>query len=359
MNGLKILVAEDDPTSLAILRKILQKEGYEVITSRDGVEALEAMDRNTFDILITDWMMPRVDGIELIQRTRKRGEPPVPLIIVTTALAFPEARNKAFDAGADDYLTKPYRPAEILDSIQNGMSRRSQSAPACPTIAVPTKSVAPPPFVGVGIAASTGGPPALRRVMSSIKTPSPAAFFLVQHGPLWMLKSFAGTLQNETALRVVLAEDDMPIAPNTLFVAPGDRHMIIEPERFILKLTNDPPENFVRPAADQLFRSLIKSFGHYCLAVVLTGMGCDGALGAAFVATAGGVVIVQDPKTALLASMPQTVIKFGFASLVVPLDEIGETISAHAARAGNTISKRDIVNARPRKTKHFSRQEDE
>lgn len=352
MSELKILVVEDDPTSLTILRKILQKEGHVVVTSRDGVEALEEIQRETFDVLMTDWMMPRMDGIELINQTRKRGEP-VPLIVVTTALAFPEARNKAFDAGADDYLTKPYRPNEILESVRNGLARRSQSAPTRPPVAVAAKTIVQPPFVGVGIAASTGGPPALRKVIKSIITPSPAAFFLVQHGPLWMLKSFAGTLQNETALRVVLAEDDMPITPDTLFVAPGDRHMVIDPEHFTLRLTDDPPENFVRPAADQLFRSLIKAFGRHSVAVVLTGMGCDGALGAAYVATAGGVVVVQDPETALLASMPQTVIKFGFASLVVPLDEIGNVISTQVARLGKTLAKRKIGETRLSTTKQF------
>lgn len=349
MNELKILVAEDDLTSVTILRKILQKAGHQVVVSCDGVEALEAMARNTFDVLITDWMMPRLDGIELIHRIRKRDEP-APLIIVTTALAFAEARIKALDAGADEYLTKPYRPGVILESIKSGLARRSQPASAYRPVVVSTKSVVQPPFAGVGIAASTGGPPALRRVIRSITTPSAAAFFLVQHGPRWMLKAFAETLQQETALQVVLGEDGMPITPNTLFVAPGNRHMVIEPVRFKIKLTTDPPENFVRPAADQLFRSLVKCFGRYTLAVILTGMGCDGALGAAFVATTGGVVIVQDPDTALLASMPQTVIKFGFASLVVPLDEIGKMISAQAARLNKTLAGRGVGKRRHQKT---------
>jgi two-component system, chemotaxis family, protein-glutamate methylesterase/glutaminase len=98
-----------------------------------------------------------------------------------------------------------------------------------------------------------------------------------------------------------------------------------------LSLNQDPPENFVRPAADPLFRSVAKAFGRDAVAVVLTGMGRDGTIGAGYVASAGGTVLAQDPATAILASMPQSVIDLRIATSVVPLDRMGAAISARIA----------------------------
>jgi two-component system chemotaxis response regulator CheB len=114
-----------------------------------------------------------------------------------------------------------------------------------------------------------------------------------------------------------------------VYLAPGDRHMLVVPGSLQLHLTMEPPENYMRPAADPLFRSVAAAFGQYSVAAVLTGMGRDGSLGAATIAAVGGKVVAQDPRTAVAPSMPQTVINIGAASSVVPLDVLGATLRSH------------------------------
>ena len=187
-----------------------------------------------------------------------------------------------------------------------------------------------PPFVGVVMAASTGGPGALTKVFNRLPPPtSRATFFVVQHGPAWML---ARRLNSETPMTVSLASDGVRAAPGKIYVAPGNRHLFIEPGSLSLRLTDNPSENFVYPSADLLFRSAAKAFGRRCLAVVMTGMGRDGSLGAAAVARAGGVVIAQAPETAGAPSMPRTVIKMGIPKRVVPLEHLAETITGYVNR---------------------------
>src|SRR5688572_13806868 len=104
---LKILIAEDDPTSALLLENILTKKGYDVVSVRDGAEAFATLQFNAFDVLITDWMMPRLDGIGLIKKLRE-WIPPLPAILLVTSTSIPQAREHALESGADDFLNKPY-----------------------------------------------------------------------------------------------------------------------------------------------------------------------------------------------------------------------------------------------------------
>ncbi len=104
---MKILIAEDDPVSGMILTKILRKAGYQTVLAEDGVEALEVIQRESFDALLTDWMMPRMDGIELTRKVRETVKP-TPVVVFVTTMSSSGSREFALTAGADEYLTKPY-----------------------------------------------------------------------------------------------------------------------------------------------------------------------------------------------------------------------------------------------------------
>ena len=185
------------------------------------------------------------------------------------------------------------------------------------------------PFVGVVMAASTGGPEALTKVFNMLAPTFRATFFVVQHGPAWML---AQRLKRKTTMRVSLAKDGVRAVPGEIYVAPGSRHLLIESGSLTLRLADNSPEGFIFPSANLLFRSAAKAFGRHCVAVVMTGMGYDGSRGAAIVATSGGVVIAQDPETAGARSMPQTVIEMGIPKSVVALEHIAETITRYVNR---------------------------
>jgi len=140
------------------------------------------------------------------------------------------------------------------------------------------------------------------------------------------------SLQRVTDRPVHLGEPDMLIQEGHVYVAPGEHHMLVLPRVFSLDLNQEPPENFVRPAADPLFRSAAAAFGSRLVAVVLTGMGRDGTQGCSEVRTTGGRVLAQDPATAVASSMPRTVVQAGIAHEVVPLDQIGRA-AANTVRA--------------------------
>lgn len=322
---MRVLIAEDDRTSALLLERALTRAGHVPVVVQDGQEALARLNEGGFDAVITDWMMPRMDGIELVRRAREEVADP-PVFLVVTALASAEARLHAMRAGADDYLAKPFSARDVVERLENCNARRHQPEPDRPVLSGQTAAGVKPSRVGLCITASTGGPEAVREVVHKMGMLEEASVFLVVHGPAWMLETFTARLQKETGMPVHLAVDGMDTKAGEIYLAPGDRHMVVLPGSLQIRLTMDAPENYMRPAADPLFRSVAAAFGRFSVAVVLTGMGRDGTLGSATIAAAGGKVIAQDPRTAVAASMPQTVVNIGAASAVVPLDALGETL---------------------------------
>ncbi|MDX2085249.1 MAG: chemotaxis protein CheB [Candidatus Melainabacteria bacterium] len=361
---MKILIAEDDPTNTFILENILQSHGYEVSTAADGQFAWELVQQEPFDAVISDWMMPRMDGISLIREIRQKMQP-VPALLIVTALGSPEAREHALDSGADDFVTKPYLPQEVLNALESCLARRQQSlaapSPAAQsqqdlaqqdlaqkgladilteTHPAPTQPVLrhepvtaathpTPPFTAVGITTNTGGPNALSQFFQSLPTLSNACLFVVLQAPAWALEMFAMRLQKQTYLKVSFAEDGLKPSPGNVYLAHKDRHLVVEAHPWRMRLLDSPPEHFCRPSADQLFHSLAQGFHRYAVAVALTGMGKDGLAGAASIQANGGTVIVQDPATADAPYLPQTLLEQGTAQHTVALPDLGRFVATH------------------------------
>lgn len=321
---MKVLIVEDNIPNQILFRKILKKESYEVRCCSNGREALAILEENDFDAVLTDWMMPDLDGLELIKIIKKRAKTS-PALLMITALASEDARKKAIAAGADDFIVKPVNRTELLEKLANSIEKGSRPSVGARTGSSPREKQYRPGFAAAGLAASTGGPLTLQKMLPGLEITGRAAFFLVLHGPEWMLQTFSQRMNEQCSLEVMLAEEAMAIKPDRLYVAPGNRHMTVTPELKI-SLNQDPPENFVRPSADPLFRSLSKVFGSKCLAAVMTGMGSDGTIGSGYISAAGGKIIAQDPKSAILSSMPQSVIDMRIADLVVPIDKMAKTI---------------------------------
>ena len=179
-------------------------------------------------------------------------------------------------------------------------------------------------FVGVAIASSTGGPITLQHYFSNLKYTEKAAFFIVLHAPAWMLESYAKKLDSVSPLEIKLGINGTPIKPGVVYVAPGDFHMLIDGKERKIKLTKDEPYNFLRPAADPLFFSVAENFTTKSLGVVFTGMGYDGSLGSGKIHAAGGKVLVQSPDTAVIHSMPKSVIDLGIADRIEPLGKMAQ-----------------------------------
>ncbi len=199
---MRILIAEDDRVSATIIERIVAKVGFPCETVSDGRQAVERLAEKSFDIVLTDWMMPEMDGIALVRHIRGRPGPQ-PLIVMITAVSTHGALDHAMESGADDFLAKPVDASQVLKSIRTLIRRRRQATPTLPKktaagptatkweAAKPVASAPPAPYVAVVIGASTGGPAALQTVFESLPSnAASAAFFLVLHGPVWMLKSY-------------------------------------------------------------------------------------------------------------------------------------------------------------------------
>ena len=331
----KILVVDDDPISLIYIRRIVQKAGYEVRSATNGVEALKMARDEKYDAILTDWMMPEMDGIELVRHVRT-GSTFSPFIAIVTAIASEEARLRALESGADDYLTKPYRQEEIEDILTRGLRRGASPRPSLRGSA--PASTPSGVSLALGIAASTGGPPTVRTVVRDLQVLDDVAVFVVLHAPAWMLEGYAQRLGSSSDMPVVLGTQGAPISAGTVYLAPGDHHMTVSDGGQTIQLDKGPPENYLRPAADPLFRSLARVYKDRCLSVVLTGMGKDGTIGAGHVSAAGGGVIVQDPSTAIVASMPKSVLDMRIAHKVVSLDRMGQVIIEELSRMHRAVA---------------------
>ncbi|HVY60238.1 MAG TPA: chemotaxis protein CheB [Planctomycetota bacterium] len=324
---MKILIVEDDDTTGRILELTLGKAGHDVRRARDGAAGFAAARAGTFDALIVDWMMPGMDGLEVVRRVRSEVRP-APLILMVTAIGSHRARRHALEAGADDYLEKPCRPEEVLDRLQGGLPVR-RAGPGGGA-AAGRREHRPPPFAAVGLVASTGGAEVYERLFAALPPVPEAAFLAVLHGADWVPPSLVARLADRTRMHVALARDGEAVRPGEVRVAPGSRHLVVDERDRTLRLVDAPPENYARPAGDPLFRSLARAFGRRAIAVVLTGIGRDGAVGCEHIAAAGGRILVQDPARALAPSMPATAASLGFAEGRHAVDALPAAIAAAA-----------------------------
>lgn len=321
---MKVLIVEDDISSRLLLKKVIEKSGHEVLIAENGKIAYSLIKEKNVDAVLTDWMMPEMDGIELINKIRAEIKPS-PVIIVITALASREAMNKAITVGADDFIAKPFDHLDVIRRLENSVNLLKSDQTF--NFDSENKKTVKPEFWGIGIAASTGGPQTLINLFSNIKPNNKAAIFIVLHGPAWMLKTFPSKIMEVIKMPVILANDKLKIEPGNIYLAPGDYHTVIDSSNLTLKLLDSAPENFVKPSADPLFRSIAKVFGEKSLAAVLTGMGHDGCIGAGYMKAAGAKIIAQDPETAVLPSMPRAIINLKIATDVLKIEKIGEKIS--------------------------------
>jgi two-component system chemotaxis response regulator CheB len=327
---MRVLIAEDDPTSSFLLQRTLEKQGYQVIVAQDGQEALEYLEKEPYDAVLTDWMMPRMDGISLTRHIREKLHPS-PLIIVITALVAPEAKTHALDSGADDYITKPYIPKDVITCLENLVSRREQPQPDLESKTPKRTFNITPLFPVVCLTANTGGPIALSRFFKAIDSTPEAAFLVILQAPLWALEMFAMRLQKQTRMRVQMVEDGITLHPSRIYIARKDQHVKVEPTTFRLCLTDEPPVNFCRPSADVLFESAVRAFGTYTVGITLSGIGKDGLVGLSAIAANGGLVLTQEPGAADAPYLPQAVSELGISKAILPLEALGKLCESEVA----------------------------
>ena len=352
MPRIRALVVDDAVVMRKLITEALSRDpDIEVVgTAANGRIGLQKIPQVNPDVLTLDVEMPDMNGLEMLREVRKTY-PKLPIIMFSTLTRRGgEATLDAISAGATDYVTKPANVGSVSESIARLEQELIPKIKAHCRVELPSRpatagaglvagvkpAIAPlkprvvarrgpaAPVEVLCIGTSTGGPNALAEVLAGIPKQFPVPILIVQHMPPVFTALLAERLGKRSPLRFHEGADGQRVETGNVYIAPGGRHMEVRREgtSVVIRLQDEPPENSCRPAVDVLFRSVARVYGPATLAVVLTGMGQDGARGCEHVRERQGQVIAQDQATSVVWGMPGAVTEAGLADQVLPLPQV-------------------------------------
>jgi two-component system chemotaxis response regulator CheB len=351
---IRVLVVDDSAVMRQLLSDILSSDpDIEVVgTAPDPYVAREKIKRLNPDVLTLDVEMPRMDGLAFLRNLMRLRPMPVVMCSSLTQNGAAVALD-ALSLGAVDFVAKPavdvergIREAnqEIISKVKIAAQARVRPLAAVPTLVVPDrhdasavlpKRSAPTHFATtdkiIAIGASTGGTEAIKEVLAHLPADIPGVV-IAQHIPQAFCVPFAARMNANSALNVCVANDHQPILAGHVYIAPGDRHLLVvrNGARYQCHLSDGELVNRHRPSVDVLFRSVAQSAGRNSIGVMLTGMGRDGAEGMKEMREAGAATIAQDENTSVVWGMPGAAWQIGAAQSLHPLTQIAARIVAIA-----------------------------
>jgi len=352
--SIRVMVADDSAVIRGLISRTLEADGdIDIVASvPEGRSAVAALGRTPVDVVVLDVEMPVMDGLTAIPLLLKAAPNIKILMASTLTKKNAQVTLDALSAGAADFVLKPSAvrdllgPAsfnrELLTKVrQLGMRpgraipNMTQSSGGPPRALLPVKpfSLRPPlmraPEI-IAIGSSTGGPQALLRVLTDLAPITRAPIVITQHMPPTFTAILAAQMTRQCGVTAIEGADGLKLAPGRIYVAPGNFHMTVDASH-VIRLNQEPQENYCRPSVDPMLRSLVDVYGGRILAVILTGMGHDGLAGCTAVVEAGGAVFAQDEGTSVVWGMPGAVAKAGLCTAVLPLTEIGSRLRPYAS----------------------------
>lgn len=375
---IRVMVVDDSAVIRGLITRMLEsdKDINVVASVGNGQLAVNNLERASVDVIILDIEMPVMDGLTALPKLIAVDKT-VKIIMASTLTARnAEVSIKALSMGATDYVPKPSTSRELsgendfrrdlLEKVKNlGVLRRkeiggtisartvtpaatpsakgdakSDEIPARWELRDPSKVVmrepgkVKPDILAIG--SSTGGPQALFAFLKGLQKTINVPVVITQHMPATFTTILAEHITRMSGWECKEAQTGDRLEPGKILLAPGDYHMLIEQKGTdrVVRITQDPPENFCRPAVDPMLRSVVKVFGARVLTVILTGMGNDGEKGSKVVVDAGGTVISQDEKSSVVWGMPGAVATAGLCSAVLPIDQLAGYVMNFIARKG-------------------------
>ena len=359
----KVMVVDDSVVIRGLIGRWLEADkDIEVVAShRHGRAAVEDINRSNPDVVVLDIEMPEMDGMEALPLLLKARPGVVVIMASTLTRRNAEISLRALSLGASDYIPKPETTSQVTTSIDfrrevvekvKNLGRRSgvagnqpramtaltrssvKSVQTAPARAMPkradsalkTRSYATVPPRIIAIGSSTGGPQALAKLVAEIgPAMSRVPVVITQHMPATFTTILAEHLAKASNRPAAEAVDGEVLRGGQIYVAPGGLHLslIEKAGQTTAKLSDGPQINFCKPAVDPLFESVAKIYGAASLAIVLTGMGADGANGVKVLGAAGASVIAQDEASSVVWGMPGAAANTGQCSEILPLDAIG------------------------------------
>lgn len=354
MEKTQVLIVDDSALIRTVLTKIINSsDDLEVIgTASDPIVAREKIKQLHPDVLTLDIEMPLMDGITFLRNLMRLR--PMPVVMISTLTEKGAAVTlEALKIGAVDFIPKPVvgdskalndYEEEVLTKLRSaarvGSGSKRNGAKSIPTLtekqsvdiiiqpsAVKKQFKKTEKIIALG--SSTGGTEALKDVVRELSGNSPA-IVVSQHLPVAFSESFAKHVNDVTEMAVCIAEHGQQIVPGTIYIAPGDQHLLIilKGTQYFCQLNDGPLVNRHKPSVEVMFRSVAQNVGSNAIGVMLTGMGADGAQAMKEMRDAGSVNIVQDEDSSVVWGMPGEAVRLGAADHVVPLTKIARQILA-------------------------------
>ncbi len=339
---IKVMIVEDSPTSREHLRLILESDPEIRVCAHaaNGLLALQVLESAHPDLILMDINMPQMDGYTATGKILERY--PVPIIICSSVWQPGETvmTFKAIEAGAVTALAKPPGPGHpyyqraatnLIRTVKlMAEIKIIRHRPKTPRLA----DQSPPPSLLrpgqaavelVAIGASTGGPPALKALLSVLPRTFPAPIVIVQHIADGFLEGFATWLAAEVNLTILVAEHNCPLQAATVYLVPNGTQAAVDNQRILLD-ANGPSLNALKPSVAHLFNSAANNYGNRAIGILLTGMGCDGAAELKMMHDQGAVTFAQDMASSVVHGMPGAAIKLQAASYILPPGQIGQAL---------------------------------
>ncbi len=351
---IRVMVVDDSPLVRKIASDILNGDpAISVVATAASAEfALHKLDREAPDVITMDLEMPGMGGLAAIRRVMEHRPTPV-IVLSAHARRGADLTLQALEAGAVEFVLKPAASlsggiddiaTELVAKVKGAsgiaLARRETPRPAADPAAPPPKAIlgdsAGRPggrYELVAVGASTGGPVALKAVLTGLRGDFPLPVVVVQHMPAVFTRAFAERLDGCCALRVKEAEEGDAVLPGRVLIAPGDYHMTVSRScgQQRVRLDRRPACSGHRPSVDVLMHSVAAEYGRHAIGVIMTGMGRDGADGLHDLHDRGGWVIAQDRESSVIFGMNKEVIAAGDADAVLALDSIAGTLMEYAS----------------------------
>ena len=342
----RVLVVDDSALMRKLIPKILEQDAsIEVVgTAMDGHFALKKIEDLSPEVVTLDLEMPGLNGIDTLKEIMRRWRLPV-IVVSSHSTAGAAITLKALALGAFDFVAKPQDVSARMPAIATELIKKIRAAaqsagvqtqflPAeTPGVLLPPKlrPVAPTHIIAIGV--STGGPNALQYLFSKLPVEFSGSILVVQHMPDGFTELFAKRLDETCPIRVKEAQSGDLLVAGRALICPGNRHMKVKklPLGNVALLSEDAPVNGHRPSVDVLFHSIAEEFGPQAMAVLMTGMGEDGAVGLGEIRAAGGFTVAQSQQTCVVFGMPKAAIERGYVMRIADLQELPSILQAQCA----------------------------
>lgn len=357
MAKIRVLIVDDSALVRQVLTQILNDApDIEVVgAAADPYVARDKIKQLNPDVLTLDVEMPRMDGVTFLGNLMRLR--PMPVVMVSTLTEQgADVTLRALEFGAVDFVAKPKLDIadglkdyaqDIIEKVRTAAQSRVKAIERRPAAAAakdPATKLSADAVISpaaarkhfrttdriIGIGSSTGGTEAIKDVLAAMPMDIQAGIVVSQHIPAAFSAPFAARVDGITELSVCEASHGQQILPGHVYIAPGDRHLLVERDgaRYVCRLNDGPPVNRHKPSVDVMLRSLAQNAGPNAIGLMLTGMGDDGAAGMGELRAVGAPVIVQDEKTSVVWGMPGEVVKRGFADEVLPLGKIAAKLQS-------------------------------